>query len=344
MIHADVLIVGGGPAGSACARRLAQHRIECLVLDRCEFPRAKPCAGWITPAVVKELGLEPGEYPHGFTTLRTLTVCIGRFRLRVPNRQHAIRRVEFDHWLLRRSGVPVHQHTVRSIVRSGSGYVIDGEFASQYLVGAGGTGCPVYRTVFEADHPRTRGGLIVAWEEEFEHPHAGDDCRLWFGRTLPGYAWYVPKARGFVNVGVGLRVEGSTSIGAILRTHWQELVETLARAGLVRHHAFRPNGHRYYLRQDLGAVREGNAFITGDAAGLATLDMGEGIGPAIRSGTLAAEAIASGGDYALGSIPRYSLGVPLAKAVLAISRSGRRPYRTVEETRVDEVEIPPDTV
>jgi flavin-dependent dehydrogenase len=213
MIHTDVIIVGGGPAGSACARRLTEQRIRCLVIDRCEFPRAKPCAGWITPAVVKELDLDPSEYPHSFTTSRALTVCIRKLTVTLSNHQHAIRRVEFDHWLLNRSGARVYQHTVKSIVQSGSGYVVDGEFAGQYLVGAGGTYCPVYRTVFSADHPRTRGALIVGLEAEFAYPHAGDDCWLWFWKNLPGYAWYVPKAGGFVNVGVGAWAEALTSSG-----------------------------------------------------------------------------------------------------------------------------------
>jgi flavin-dependent dehydrogenase len=56
----------------------------------------------------------------------------------------------------------------------------------------------------------------------------------------------------------------------------------------------------------LTEVRIGNAFLAGDSLGLATLDMGEGIGPAIRSGQLAAEAILSGADYSVASIPRYS--------------------------------------
>jgi menaquinone-9 beta-reductase len=317
MIHTDVIIVGGGPAGSACARRLTDHGVSCLVIDRCGFPRAKPCAGWITPAVVKELGLEPGEYPHSFTTYRALTVCIGKFEVTRPDHQHAIRRVEFDHWLLTRSGARVYTHTVRSIVRSGSGYVIDGEFAGQYLVGAGGTACPVYRGLFAADHPRLRRTLIVAQEQEFVYPHASDNCRLWFWKNLPGYAWYVPKTGGHVNVGVGARVGALTGGG--MRGLWQGLAARLDRAGLVRQHSYRPTGHCYYLRQDVRAVRNGNAFIVGDAAGLATLDLGEGIGPAISSGGLAADAIASGGEYSLDSISRYSLGTMLGKAVLMIS-------------------------
>jgi menaquinone-9 beta-reductase len=324
MIHTDVIIVGGGPAGSACARRLTGNRIECVVLDRCEFPRAKPCAGWITPAVVKELELDPSEYPHSFTTSRALTVCFRQFEVTLSNHQHAIRRVEFDHWLLKRSGAQVYRHTVKSIVQSGSGYVVDGEFASQYLVGAGGTYCPVYRTVFSADVPRDRGALIVGLEAEFGDAHAHDDCRLWFWKNLPGYAWYVPKRGGYVNVGVGVWAEALTSGGGNLRTHWEELVARLERAGLVRQRTCRPRGHSYFLRQELRSFRKGNAFVTGDAAGLATLDMGEGIGPAIRSGGLAANAIASGGEYSVRSIPRYSQGTMLGKAVLAMIRSNTK--------------------
>ncbi len=49
MIERDVIIVGGGPAGSSCAWRLARHGVKPLVLDRASFPRLKLCAGWITP-------------------------------------------------------------------------------------------------------------------------------------------------------------------------------------------------------------------------------------------------------------------------------------------------------
>ncbi len=51
MIQKDVLIVGGGPAGSACAQRLIRHGLDVLILDKAEFPRQKPCAGWVTPAL-----------------------------------------------------------------------------------------------------------------------------------------------------------------------------------------------------------------------------------------------------------------------------------------------------
>ena len=61
----DVLIVGGGPAGSACARQLARAGLDVLIIDKQEFPRDKVCAGWITPAVVESLELDCAEYSNG---------------------------------------------------------------------------------------------------------------------------------------------------------------------------------------------------------------------------------------------------------------------------------------
>ncbi|HVN56182.1 MAG TPA: NAD(P)/FAD-dependent oxidoreductase [Anaerolineaceae bacterium] len=308
MIRAEVIIVGGGPAGSACAWRLMQSHVDVLVLDQHRFPRLKPCAGWITPQVVRDLELDVASYPGGFTTFRSFQVAIHGFRFKLRTHQHAIRRVEFDDFLLRRSGAPVHVHTVKNIRQEPDGYVIDDAFCARYLVGAGGTYCPVYRNLFKADHPKARESLVVAMEEEFVYPYSDERCHLWFFENrLPGYSWYVPKANGVVNVGVGGKAEELNARGDHLKNHWTFLVEKLERMGLVCGHDYQPVAHSYFVRQNLKQIRKDNAFLAGDAAGLATVDMGEGIGPAIRSGLLAAEAILRDRPYNLSSIPRYSL-------------------------------------
>ena len=61
----DVLIVGGGPAGSACARQLGRAGFDVLILDKSQFPRDKVCAGWITPQVVEELEIDTRDYQQG---------------------------------------------------------------------------------------------------------------------------------------------------------------------------------------------------------------------------------------------------------------------------------------
>jgi flavin-dependent dehydrogenase len=305
----DVLIVGGGPAGAACAWRLRNRGVDCLILDRQPFPRVKLCAGWITPQVLRDLELAPADYPGGLTPFSALHISIRGLKFKLPTRQYAIRRWEFDHWLLRRAGVPVRTHYARDIVRQTAGsYLIDGAYAGKYLVGAGGTHCPVYRTLFQETSPRTQESLIVTLEQEFPYPHTDGRCYLWFLENgLPGYAWYVPKANSIVNVGIGGKAAALRANDDLLKRHWALLVDKLDRLGLVRGHAFHPRGYAYYLRTAQPEVRRDNALIVGDAVGLATLDMGEGIGPAIRSGLLAAEAILHDSDYDLRAIPRVSL-------------------------------------
>ena len=307
MIQTEVLIVGGGPAGSACAWRLKQHGVDCLILDWQEFPRFKPCAGWLTPELLQDLEMDPEEYPHSFTTFKSFEISIRGFKFRLPTRQYAIRRYEFDDWLLRRSGAPLQTHRAREITQVSDEYVIDETYSGKYLVGAGGTHCPVYRTLFQPSHPKEAGSLVVAQEEEFPYNYTDSRCRLWFFENkLPGYAWYVPKANGYVNVGLGGFAESLKANDDTLRNHWDHLVQKLDSMGLVRGHAFKPSGHSYYVRQRASKVRMDNAFIVGDAARLATIDLGEGIRPAVQSGLLAAEAILHNRDYSLASIPKYS--------------------------------------
>jgi flavin-dependent dehydrogenase len=61
----DVLIVGGGPAGSSCAWALRGSGLKVAILDRRAFPRDKVCGGWITPAVLEELQIDAAEYARG---------------------------------------------------------------------------------------------------------------------------------------------------------------------------------------------------------------------------------------------------------------------------------------
>ncbi len=247
------------------------------------------------------------NYPHGITHYSHFDVAIGWLKFRMRTDQYAIRRIEFDHWLAQQSGAPILWHEVRSIVRTADGYVIDGEYYARYLVGGGGSYCPVYRHLFRDTPNRAAKRLIIAQEEEFYYSHREESCRLWFFQDhLPGYAWYVPKANNVVNVGVGGSAGRLNANGDNLKRHWRLLVQKLARMGLVSGHDYQPAAHSYYLRQKKTCVQRQCAYLIGDAAGLATYDMGEGIAPAIQSGLLAADAILHGSDYSLDSIGRYS--------------------------------------
>jgi menaquinone-9 beta-reductase len=308
MRSAEIIVVGGGPAGSAAARRLIQAGADVLVLDRETFPRLKLCAGWITPEVLQDLELDPSDYPHGFLSFRRLHFHLKALHLPMAALQHSIRRFEFDAWLLERSGAPCVQHNVRHIERDGDAFLIDGEFRCRYLIGAGGTSCPVQRALFRDSAPRVRGLQTVTLELEFEHDWQDPDCHLWFFEAgLPGYSWYVPKASGWLNVGIGAMARRLKDRSEDLHQHWQRLRSKLERRFGIRV-PDAPGGYSFYLRGPLEVVRVGGAFLTGDAAGLATRDLCEGIGPAIRSGQKAADAILHGSAFDLHEVTGASLG------------------------------------
>ena len=308
MENHEVIVVGGGPAGSSCAWRLRQRGVDVLILDKATFPRTKLCAGWITPQVLSDLQMDVQEYPHRFLTFKKIKFHLAGLSYSFKTVQHSIRRYEFDEWLIKRSGADVAFHKVQKIEKDDEGYIIDDTYRCRYLVGAAGTGCPVYRLLFRQRNPRSRDLQVVTLEHEFACDYPDDTCHLWFFRHgLPGYSWYVPKENGYLNTGVGGMSVKLKSGQKGIHNHWDAFTEDLAQSGLVRDYAFKPKGHSYYLRDKVQTVRTGNAFIVGDAAGLATRDLGEGIGPAVRSAILVAEAIARRGEPTLESVSAFSL-------------------------------------
>jgi flavin-dependent dehydrogenase len=320
--NADVIVVGGGPAGSACATALTRAGRDVLVLDRARFPRVKLCAGWVTPGVFDALGLDPRAYPAGLHVLDRL--MIHAFGVTVPfrTRQYSVRRVEFDDFLLRRSGARVIHHTVRDIATQGGHYVVDGAFRAPHIVGAGGTRCPVQRLLFRDRHARDPALQVAATELEFEYPWRDPRCHLWFfDHGLPGYAWYVPKADGWLNLGIGAMAEPLRRRRQNLHEHWERLLARLRRQGMLDERTLQPAGYSYFLRERRGPYRNGNAWLAGDAAGMATRDLGEGIGPAIRNGAAIAAGIVHGAPVNLDDISVLSVDELLAGAWRSAGRA-----------------------
>jgi menaquinone-9 beta-reductase len=308
VVDSEVIIVGGGPAGAACAWELKHSGIQAVILEREPFHKTKPCAGWITPAVLRNLHIQPREYPFGLLTMKRLAFSVSGVRFIIPTRQYSIRRSEFDTWLLERTGVPVFTHRAQRVAKQGSSYLVDDAFRCRFIVGAGGSSCPIYASLFRGVRPRAENALILTLEDEIPCEDTGGLSRLWFfDKSFPGYAWYVPKEGGYLNVGVGGKSHRMKQKHVSIRFYWKSFVRKLRKYSVTLDQDHSPRGYAYYIRQDTGPVHVDNAYLTGDAAGLATIDMGEGIGPAVQSGIMAARAIARGKPYTLEALGRYSL-------------------------------------
>ena len=300
MIGCDALVVGGGPGGSTCARVLHQHGWNVIVADRAHFPRDKVCAGWLTPEVFPLLELEPEAYRHTGLTFQTIdtfrTGVIGQPLVDTPYSHvvsYAIRRCEFDHFLLQRSRASVMEGlAVETIRRSRDRWIVNETIETPVVIGAAGHFCPVARFL--------RGGgettpPVVAKEAEFplngrRTTVAPGVPELFFCRDLEGYAWCIRKG-DYLNVGIGRRQSRQ------FNDHVKQFAMFLERSGALTDTAdLQWRGHAY-LASGTGArpvVADGMLLI-GDAAGLAYPESGEGIRPAIESGRLAARTLAAAG-------------------------------------------------
>ena len=323
MDRCDVLVVGGGPAGSSCAFGLRDSGLDVVVLDRSEFPRDKVCAGWVTPHVMESLRVDLQDYGakrvlqpiRGFRTRRIgdpEAVAAGPDVV-----SWGIRRCEFDEYLLRRCGARLRLgEPLRSLERTAEGWVANGALAARRVVGAGGHFCPVAR--------RAGGGrsepVIAAQELEIEltaealgrMPVDPEVPEVFFTPDLQGYGWVFLKGR-VLNVGLGLL--GKSRLSERL----QEFLAFLRDAGRLPDplpDAFR--GHAYLLHdQTRRPLAHGGLLLVGDAVGLAYPRSGEGIRPAVESGLLAARALRAAATLEDDALPeayaesvRARLGAP----------------------------------
>jgi flavin-dependent dehydrogenase len=332
MERCDVLVVGGGPAGSSAAWALRDAGLDVVVLDRREFPRDKTCAGWVTPQVVESLELDLTDYARGGRTLEPLhgfaTRRVGGREARVRERgvvSYGIRRFEFDAYLLARAGAKLRLgEPLTALERAGAGWRANGALEARVVLGAGGHFCPVARRLAPAAAPEP---IVAAQELELELTDAqARACpvepavaELYFPEDLRGYGWLFRKGR-WLNVGLGRRDRER------LGEHVAAFLGFLRDAGRLPFEL--PDGlhgHAYLLHGQAPRPLSPapGVLLLGDAAGLAYPRSGEGIRPAVESGLLAARLL-----RALGPGAAEALGPGYAGAVEARLGPRRPPARS----------------
>src|SRR5436190_15043382 len=309
----DAVVVGAGPAGSVAALVLARGGARVALADKASFPRDKACGDLVGPRgvqVLADLGLRVPDAGQGSDLLAVgpsgrrsrLPAYTGRS---YPGHGIIVPRLALDHALreaaVRAGAVPVRAR-ITAVEKGRDGRVdavvaSDGQrLAGDVIIAADGALSPVARMAGMLDSQAALWGFAIRAYLPATVPLpllVLLDASPW--RIYPGYGWLFPGADGQANVGIGVGL-GHDRRQAQLRGDLDRLVALLGQRGDLRPDARPGPVMGGWLRMGgTGAPpAAGNVLLAGDAAGLINPLQGEGIGPAMVSARLAAEAVLAG--------------------------------------------------
>ena len=297
----DVVVVGGGPAGSTAAHDLAVSGHRVLLLDRAW--RVKPCGGAVPPQLLRDFAVPESLLVARIDTARiisptwrTVDIPVGDGFVGMVDRE------VFDEWLrarAERAGVERRMGTFTHFGRDAEGTAVltytegrsrhgaERQVRARMVVGADGALSPVARQcVPGADQARH----VFAYHEIIRSPAPGDAafgaarCDVYYQEPLSPdfYAWVFPHG-ATTSVGTGTLQKGFGLKEAVARLRQDtglDQVETLRREGA-------PIPIKPLPRWDNGR----DVVLAGDAAGVVAPASGEGIFYAMTGGRLAAQAV-----------------------------------------------------
>ena len=296
MSELDVIVAGAGPAGALAARDLARAGATVAAVDG-SFPREKPCGGGVTGRALALV--EPGmpELSPSGRTITSLKFEEGEAAADVPITSCGVLEVFsrdiFDTALLRQATSAGARHfkaRVRTIARDEKCWRVDlsdgTSLRAPWLLGADGAGGVVRRHVFrpfERRHLSVAAGAYVDGVESHQ-------IVIGFVDRPRGYLWSFPRP-GHLAVGACAQAdEGTTAEMHAITDRWLDSYPPAARLPRRRYAWPIPS-----LSAD-AFDRERPAgpgwMLLGDAAGLVDPLSREGIYFALRSGMLAAQALA----------------------------------------------------
>jgi flavin-dependent dehydrogenase len=297
----DVLVAGAGPGGAAAAKRCAEKGLKTLVIEKRKLPRDKVCSGmimgkWAWQIIEKEFGKIPESVltdppqisghrfyvgPHEVRDFRWPTALSWRKDLDFFMVQGAVNAGAELRDGVRLAGMETETGGCRVVLReNGKSETLKARF----VIGADGATSLIRRTLFPDLKVRFSGPLRECYRGELNLPR--DIFHWFFPKNLPRPRFNVNhKGDVFLIEGAGLR-ELRQEIGEVLspygfdpesRPLWKDGCTIALLHEELLSGAFRP--------------ARGNVLLTGDAAGLILPITFEGIGSALKSGILAADAV-----------------------------------------------------
>jgi geranylgeranyl reductase family protein len=316
----DVLVVGAGPSGIAAALELQSTGQTVVVIDKAFFPRDKCCGDGLTTGALRildELGFNPQTVPNWTVCsdvwLRSPSGSEMQFSLPTRGQFAAIApRIELDNALvqLARSRnirvleghefVSVREQTSNHITidisNSHSNNKIE-TVQSKFVIASDGMWSPVRKSL-----GMSTPGYLGEWHAFRQYANnvtgsAKDRLHVWFEKDLlPGYAWSFPLQDGRVNIGFGILRGGKYSVQQ-MKDLWPDLLARKHIANALGSEVVMEDRHTAWpipARVTSAPLSSGRVLFIGDAACVTDSLTGEGIGQALLSGQLSAQAIVAG--------------------------------------------------
>lgn len=332
----DVLVIGGGPAGSSVSTRLAEAGHAVTLVEKRPEGRHKACGDLLTPRAVSELErLQLDPVALGGHVMRGVRMVHGTRHIDVPWPEHpglpdhgvVVRRDVLDEALrgrARDAGVNVlmgHEATApisdRGFVRGASMTIADGStrnIAARFIVVADGASSRFGRGL--GTSRQRKWPYVIAARTYFASPRHDEDhvetslgLPDQHGNPIAGYGWVTPMGDGNVNVGVGVlssyrdikslnTLKLLASFSDQIATRWEIDPELALKA---------PTRLRVPIGGSVGPKMGPTFLVAGDAAGAANPFNGDGIDAALMGGRIAAdvlhEALTTGNSTTLQRYP-----------------------------------------
>ena len=319
----DVLVVGAGPAGSACAQWLARSGLDVLLVDQHAFPRDKICGDALIPdahRALERLGVADAVRAAAQHVAHVGCIAPRGGRIDVPGTLSVLPRKALDHILCRsaqragaRFAAPVR---FDGVIEDAHGQVVGArlranasvqEVQARWVVLATGA-VPQAMLAAGLCERRTPSGVALRGYVKND-AMVGRISALevvWHKRLSTGYGWVFPAPGGLFNIGVGLahsHAKGADGRGTMADVNLRRMLETFCKVHepareLMAGATWIGELKGAPLRCSLDGARYSRPGLlaTGEAIGSTYAFTGEGIGKALETGLLAAEAILGGAD------------------------------------------------
>jgi geranylgeranyl reductase family protein len=330
----EVLVVGAGPAGSAAATLLARGGREVVLVDQRAFPRDKVCGDALIPdahAALKRLGVFDEVMARAQRVHHVACIGPGGGRLEVPGELAVLPRRELDAIVCGnavRAGVRMHAPAAYEAPLHDDAGRVAGALLSHDAARHELRAAWTVLATGAVPEPLVAAGMCtqqspdgVALRAYVENPAVlaliTELEIVWDRRLRPGYGWIFPCGGGMFNIGVGItdshrrdRHGRSAMPDVNLREIFQRFCEFHAPAReLMRGGTMSGPLKGAPLRFTLRGAHHSRPglLVAGEAGGSTYSFTGEGIGKAMETGLLAAEALlgAAPAETHLAACERY---------------------------------------